>query len=76
MQATKPKYPIGTIYKRIVAKNVFRVCTVVDIETTFNDAGEQVRQRYVSSHEFMGQSLIERDIVQLTIDRATIITGE
>ena len=66
MLATKPKFGIGTLFTRTYGKHKVE-CKVVDVETTFNLAGEQVRQRYVASHEFCGQTVVERDIVEVTV---------
>lgn len=46
-----------------------RTCTVIDIWSTFNAAGELVQTRYVAQHEFMGQMVVERDINIVTIQR-------
>lgn len=59
-------YRIGTKYKP-VGKNY--VCTVTDILTTTNLAGEVVAVRYVAEHEFCGQVIIERDVLPTTIAR-------
>ena len=42
-------------------------CTVVDILTTTNAAGDRVRIRYVSTHDFLGQSVSDYDVVDATI---------
>ena len=44
-----------------------RVETVVDILKTYNNAGELVRTRYAASHDFLGQTIIDTDIVSTTI---------
>ena len=41
--------------------------TVVDIHKTYNLAGELVKERYVATHEFMGQTVTDRDVVAPTI---------
>lgn len=64
------KYPVGTKYTRRVARNVTRDYTVVDYHITRNMSGEVVKERYVTSHEFMGQALIDYDVTQTEIDRA------
>ena len=43
------------------------VRTVIDCHKTYNLAGELVKTRYVSSHKFCGQDLLEYDVVQPTI---------
>ena len=48
-------YKIGTQYKtRDKRKNL---CTVTDIHRTFNHNGDLVKTSYVSTHEFMGQTI-------------------
>lgn len=48
------------------------LCTVVDIHKTYNMAGELVKTRYVTTHEFMGQTITESDVVAPTIQRGYI----
>jgi hypothetical protein len=59
------KYPIGTKFKTR-GKNP-RVYTVSDILKTYNNSGELVQIRYIAYHEFMGQLVYDRDIVETTI---------
>lgn len=59
------KYPIGTTYRQ--RKNPTRECTVVDQLTTLNSQGEVVSIRYVATHEFMGQLVTDRDVVETSI---------
>lgn len=59
------KFPIGTKYK--TRHRVPRICTVVDILKTYNNANELVKIRYVSSHEFLGQLVNDSDVVETTI---------
>lgn len=59
------KFPVGTTFTtRGKAK---RVCTVTDYHTTTNLAGVIVKQRYVATHDFMGQASAETDITETTI---------
>lgn len=44
-----------------------RLSTVTDIWTTVNYLGEIVHVRYVATHEFMGQTITERDICAVAI---------
>lgn len=44
-----------------------RLCTVVDILTTFNSAGTLVKTRYVATHEFMGQTITDHDVCETSI---------
>lgn len=64
------RFPIGTTFRS--SGKVQRVCTVVDFHVTRNLAGEIVRARYVATHEFMGQTITERDIAETTIARNVI----
>ena len=62
---TDQKFPVGTQYiKRGKRKDL---CTVVDFLVTTNLAGEVVQTRYVTTHEFCGQTVTERDVVAMTI---------
>jgi hypothetical protein len=49
-----------------------RVCTVTDILTTYNSKGELVKTRYVSTHEFMGQTVTEYDVPASAISMGLI----
>jgi hypothetical protein len=56
---------IGTKY---VARGKRKdVCTVIDIHKTYNNAGELVKTRYVSEHNFLGQKVTDHDVVATTI---------
>lgn len=59
------RYRIGTTYK--TRGKVPRLCTVTDILKTYNSAGELVQTRYVATHAFAGQAVVERDVVETTI---------
>ena len=48
--------------------------TVIDILITTNLKGEIVKTRYVASHEFAGQTIIDNDIPLATIMRAEIVS--
>lgn len=48
------------------------VCTIVDIYKTYNSAGELVKLRYVASHDFLGQKVVDYDVVDTTIARNLI----
>jgi len=62
---SKEMIEIGTQY----SDRQGRVCTVTDIWNTFNAVGELVQTRYVATHEFCGQTITERDILAVTIQR-------
>ncbi len=49
-----------------------KLCTVVDVLKTYNKAGELVKTRYVSEHEFLGQTVIDRDVCETTILRGEV----
>ena len=66
-----PTYPVGTKFMRTYGK-VKRECVVTDYHVTRNLAGEIVRERYVATHEFLGQQIEESDIVETTIARGLI----
>jgi len=44
-----------------------RLCTVIDVHTTYNQAGDIVRIRHVSEHDFLGQKVIDSDVAITTI---------
>lgn len=56
---------IGTKYQNRGKRK--DICTVIDILKTYNNAGDLVQTRYVAEHTFMGQQVIERDVVATTI---------
>lgn len=59
------EYPIGTRY--MSRGKHPRECTIVDVHKTYNNAGELVKTRYVSTHLFLGQVVTDYDVVQPTI---------
>lgn len=59
------RFAIGTQYKTRGQRP--RLCTVIEILRTFNSRDELVSIRYVSTHEFCGQSVAEHDVVEATI---------
>lgn len=61
------RFPIGTQFR--TRGKAPRLCTVVDVLKTYNAAGELVRLCYVATHEFMGQTLTDSDVVDATIAR-------
>lgn len=65
-------YPIGTKFTPI-GKHATE-CTVTDMLTTRNLAGEIVAIRYVATHIFMGQTVTDRNVIPTTIARG--IGGE
>ena len=63
-----PRFKIGTTFIPCGRKNG-GLCTVVDILTTTNSKGDVVRIRYAATHEFMGQTLTDYDVPEVTIAR-------
>lgn len=71
MQIVKePIYAIGQQFKTCGKQPHY--CTVTDILKTFNAAGQLVRVRYVATHVFAGQQIIDRDVLEMTIARGLI----
>lgn len=68
-----PKYPIG--FKFVMparGKREARNCEIVDYITPVSHDGTIGKGRYhVAMHYIFGQKLIDRDVVQTTIDIAT-----
>ena len=62
--------PIGTQY--MTRGKAKRLCTVIDKHITTNMKGEIVRERYVSSHEFLGQKVIDYEVVPCAIKMGAI----
>ena len=63
-------YPIGTKYTPI--GKVKRECTIIDILKTYNNAGELVKIRYIATHDFMGQTVTDNDVIGTTIARGLL----
>ena len=71
MKDAKPLFEIGTQYKS--RSNRDRVSTVIDIlETRSLVTGKQTKIRYVSTHEFCGQTVTDYDVLFTTIKRGLI----
>lgn len=60
------EFPVGTKYTDRKGRN----CEVIDIHKTYNLAGELVKIRHVVSYTFLGQIVIDSDVVHATIARA------
>lgn len=58
-------YKIGTKYK--TRGKHPRVCTIIDVYKTYNTKNELVKTRYVSTHEFMGQTITDNDVYPTTV---------
>lgn len=69
-EENKMEYKIGTKFQ---TRGKFPVtCTVVDILKTYNSKNELVKVRYMATHELMGQTLTDHDVVGVTIARGLI----
>jgi hypothetical protein len=44
-----------------------KICTVVDVHTTYNQKGEIVKVRYVSEHVFLNQIVRDKDVHKTNI---------
>lgn len=49
-----------------------KLCTVTDVLRTYNSAGDLVATRYVATHEFFGQTIIDRDVCETSIARRAV----
>jgi len=58
-------HPIGTQFMSRCKHPL--LCTVVDVLTTRNAAGEVVKVRYVATHEFMGQLVTDHDVTHTAV---------
>ena len=63
-------YAIGT--KFMTRGKYPKQCTVTDIHTTTNLAGDVVKVRYVATHEFCGQTVTDADVCAVTIARGLV----
>lgn len=74
---TPPKlerlYPVGFIFTLPAqSKKPARHCEIIDHEFRYNSKGEFTKMRYHVSYNYINnQSVIDRDVVQATIDIAT-----
>jgi len=73
---TPTNIPIGHKFQRYNVKHS-RIETVIDILKTYSEiTGELVKTRYVTQHEFMGQSVKDYDVNIVTIQRSKTIKTE
>jgi hypothetical protein len=68
-------FPIGTEYT-ITRKGVSVDYVVVDHWITRNAAGEIVKFRHVCARELMGQKVLDRDVVGVTIAKALAVMAK
>lgn len=64
-------FPIGFEFTIKRGRQSPQLHKVIDHLTTTNSAGEIVAFRYVTLHTFLGQSVIDRDVVHTTIQRCS-----
>lgn len=67
MNELKARFPIGTQY--MSGGKHPKLCTVLNIWKTYNEAGNLVQIRYLTYHEFLGQRVINHDVIDTTIAR-------
>lgn len=67
---SEPRYKIGQKY--IPAGRHGKECTVIDILKTYNSKNELVTVRYISTHEYLGQTIINYDVCDSTIFRGAL----
>ena len=67
----KPQHTVGTQFIRATSKRK-DIETVVDILTTINLSGDVVKIRYICSHDFLGQQVLDYDVNAVTIARGLI----
>lgn len=65
------RFPIGTKYMSRGKRQ--DVCTVIDHLTITNSKGEIVAVRYITSHQFFGQIVIESEVLDTTIARGLLV---
>lgn len=69
-----PRFKLGTTFTPQGRKGA-GIHTVIDILTTRNSKGEVIKLRYVTTHEFCGQTLTDNDVLETTIARGLIAEG-
>lgn len=67
---TEQRFQIGQQFK--TRGKAPRLCTITDVYRTYNAAGDLVRLRYVATHEFMGQTLTDYDVVGVTVELGAV----
>jgi hypothetical protein len=68
------EYPIGTRF--MSGGKHARECVVVDILKTYNSKNELVKTRYMATHKFLGQTVTDHDVCNVTIARGLIDFNE
>jgi len=65
-----PRFKIGQRFN--TSGKYPRQCTVVDILRTYNSAGALVSVRYVAEHEFLGQKILDNNVLETTIAKGLV----
>lgn len=60
-----PRFAPGTTF--MTRGREPKLCTITDVLTTTNLAGEVVAIRYVATHEFAGQTVTDHDVLETTV---------
>jgi hypothetical protein len=61
----EPNFAIGTEY--MTRGKCPHKCIVTDVLKTYNYKNELVKIRYMSTHEFMGQTVTDYDVLEVTV---------
>jgi hypothetical protein len=64
------RFPVGTVFVR--RGQDYRE-VVLDYHVTTNLAGEVVKARYLCGHDYLGQVVLDHDITDTSIARATVL---
>ncbi len=70
VQGNIQPFPIGYTFKRRRSKDRVDIHTIIDHLFTYNSKNELVCFRYVTTHEFMGQTITDTDMSRTSIMRA------
>ena len=69
------KYGVGTNFIRKSGKRKNKqVETITDVYRTYNNANELIKIRYVATHEFIGNTITDYDVLETTISRSELVT--
>jgi hypothetical protein len=60
-----PNFSIGRQFR--TRGKASKLCTIVDILSTYNHAGELVRIRHVATHEFCGQVVTDSEVAEVAV---------
>ena len=68
------KYGAGTKFIRKSGKRKNKqVETITDVYRTYNNANELIKIRYVATHEFIGNTITDYDVLETTISRSELV---